>query len=256
MIQTHFVRLEPPYQVIFCNGQVGVQIGSLIAVEEKRGDKGEYGLVTHTHPVVSYGDNKILDIWSRGKNDIWTSPGDFFQGAVWDKAEVNDVIVLGTLHEGHGMLSEKGFSELAYRTLSSLIQTGESLLGAIYGLHRNLRLLAMAPTFNSFDEIILYVEVNDNYDVHYVYMSDDDSLFQLAIPFGSVNDMMRTAKLQLNEYERLLPKNNYPQWKFHFEYLECIDDEPDNESEIYKEEQKADELTKALTEYYSPENDG
>jgi len=82
MIQTHYVRLEPPYEVIFCNGEVGIQIGSLIAVEEKRGENDEYGLVTHTHPIVSYGSKKTLSFLNHRETNVLTWPGDFVQGAV------------------------------------------------------------------------------------------------------------------------------------------------------------------------------
>lgn len=190
MIQTHYVRLEPPYEVIFCNGEVGIQIGSLIAVEEKRGENDEYGLVTHTHPIVSYGSKRTLSFWTRGQTNVWTSPGDYVQGAVWDKVEVNDVLVLGVLDEEKSWyLSEKGFAELVYRMLEAKIQQGQSTMNAIYYLERNLRLIGIAPSFGKHTEMKLEVEIEDYYDVPFITISSDDECIQLAVPFMGVEEM-------------------------------------------------------------------
>ena len=53
MIQTQLLKLDPPYQIVACKGEIGIQIATLIVTEETRGENGEYGITTHSHPVVS-----------------------------------------------------------------------------------------------------------------------------------------------------------------------------------------------------------
>lgn len=201
MIQTHYVRLEPPYEVIFCNGEVGIQIGSLIAVEEKRGKNDEYGVVTHTHPIVSYGSKRTLSFFTGGESNIWTSPGEFVQGAVWDKVEVNDVLVLGVLDEDKTWhLSEKGFAELVFRMLEAKIQQGQPSKNAIHYLERNLRLIGVAPRFGEHTEMNLKVEIDDYDDVPFVTIISDDECIQLAVPLGGAEDMVNQTFELLRPY--------------------------------------------------------
>ena len=44
-MQSHLLKLEPPYQIIACRGEIGVQIGTLIVMEETCGDDGKYGII-------------------------------------------------------------------------------------------------------------------------------------------------------------------------------------------------------------------
>ena len=119
-------------------------------------------------------------------------------------------------------------------------------------MNRDLRLLGMAPQYNSVTEMTLNVEVHDYYDIHYVYLSDDENRFQLAVPIDTIKNMVNMVWRQLDDYEHLLPKGNKPQWKFVHDFLPCHDEDPDEDSVFLREERKADELTKALTELYSP----
>lgn len=68
------LKLEPPFEYIYCNGEVGKHIATYIVGETKVDDKGEYHLETHSHPIVKY----------------WNAP----QGVVWNKAELTDCEVL------------------------------------------------------------------------------------------------------------------------------------------------------------------
>ena len=98
MIQTHLLPLQPPYQIIAAGGHVGLQVATLIVTEETRGKDDAYGITTHSHPVVNYAlkqlalDDKDPTLYSqRRKYENYLSP----EGAVWDKAEVRDIWVLG-----------------------------------------------------------------------------------------------------------------------------------------------------------------
>jgi len=68
------LKLEPPFEYIYCNGEVGKHIATYIVGETKVDEKGEYHLETHSHPIVKY----------------WNAP----QGVVWNKAELTDCEVL------------------------------------------------------------------------------------------------------------------------------------------------------------------
>ena len=81
MIQTQLLPLKEPYNVIYCHGQVGIHIATLIVVDEQRGKNGEYlGIETHSHPVVSYAAKKAT---------LCTA-----EGFVWNRAELKDVAIL------------------------------------------------------------------------------------------------------------------------------------------------------------------
>ena len=60
MIQTHLLKLDPPYQIIACRGNVGMQIATLVVTEETRDEQGGYGITTHSHPVVTYVDKPLV----------------------------------------------------------------------------------------------------------------------------------------------------------------------------------------------------
>ena len=59
MIQTSYVPLEHPYQIIEYRGTMGIQIGTLIVTRDLSEERGEYAIETHSHPVVSYVNNRI-----------------------------------------------------------------------------------------------------------------------------------------------------------------------------------------------------
>ena len=108
IVNSHYVTLQPPYPVIYCNGEVGMQIGTLIVVEGPEVDKiapayimetteppmSPYAIRTHSHPVVSY-SNK-----SMGLVMAPVRPNDFSEGGVWDKVELGDVVVLFHVNNG------------------------------------------------------------------------------------------------------------------------------------------------------------
>ena len=98
-MQSHFVKLEPPYQIIHYGGAVGIQIGTLITVDNAR--PGPYqsldDIYTRSHPVVSYVDKKLFKARmgkERGRRDLAAFYGGG-EGNVWSKVQVSDVDVIG-----------------------------------------------------------------------------------------------------------------------------------------------------------------
>lgn len=103
IVNTHYVQLNAPYPIIYCKGEVGMQIGTLIVVEDNYKDDPQviqnratgnlrfrypYGITSHSHPVVTYG-NKY-----RVRPSDTAQPNDWSEAVVWDKFELRDVITL------------------------------------------------------------------------------------------------------------------------------------------------------------------
>ena len=89
MIQTNYVALEHPYRVIYYNGVVGLQIGSLIVTTEKQDEAGGSVVKIKSHPVVSYCSTEA----KKNINRI-SYPGVFSEAVVWDQVEQNNVTTL------------------------------------------------------------------------------------------------------------------------------------------------------------------
>ena len=68
------LKLEAPFEYIYCNGEIGKHIATYIVGETRVDENGEYHLETHSHPIVKY----------------WNAP----QGVVWNRAELKDCEVL------------------------------------------------------------------------------------------------------------------------------------------------------------------
>lgn len=68
------MKLEAPFDYIYCNGEVGKHIGTYIVGESHTDADGKYTLETHSHPIVQYHN----------------SP----KGVVWNRAELTDCEVL------------------------------------------------------------------------------------------------------------------------------------------------------------------
>lgn len=73
-MEAQIMKLEAPFDYIYCNGEVGKHIGTYIVGESCIGEDGKYTLETHSHPIVQY----------------MNSP----KGVVWNRAELTDCEVL------------------------------------------------------------------------------------------------------------------------------------------------------------------
>ena len=153
MIQTHFVKLEPPYQIIHYGGVVGIQIGTLIVVGESNpGDSASIDIITHSHPVVSYVDKLQLKA-KLGKercDNFKVSQWGGGEGNVWSKVEVSDVEVIGLwdVDQDHETC------HMEWDDFTSLVNDGFSYMDAkkgisrkygIYELYRYLERVGLTP---------------------------------------------------------------------------------------------------------------
>ena len=134
-MQSHFVKLEPPYQIIHYGGVVGIQIGTLIVVGESYpGDYSSLYIFTHSHPVVSYVDKlqlKAKMAKERGDN-FKVSQWGGGEGNVWSKVEVSDVDVIGLwdVNQDHETC------HMEWDDFTSLVNDGFSYMDAKKGISR------------------------------------------------------------------------------------------------------------------------
>ena len=133
-MESHFVKLEPPYQIIHYGGVVGIQIGTLIVVGENSFEPKSIDIYTRSHPVVSYVDKRQLRAKlgkERGNRDIASYYGGG-EGNVWSKVEISDVDVIGMSDlnaDGEPSLFE-------WTDFVSLVNDGVALRDAENGLWR------------------------------------------------------------------------------------------------------------------------
>ena len=125
-MKTEILKLDRPYEYIYCNGSIGLHIATMIVYEAKTDEDGEYELETHSHPVVKY----------RGR------PG----GTVWNKAELTDCSVLCSeddkrisMHEFYNFVSGIGRMRLSERGEEQL---RVSITAQGYGIDHNIILHA------------------------------------------------------------------------------------------------------------------
>lgn len=150
-MQSHFVKLEPPYQIIHYGGVVGIQIGTLIVVGESYpGDRTNIDIYTHSHPVVSYVDKHQL------KEKLAKAPGNLGvasyygggEGNVWSKVEVSDVDVIGLwdADQEEQPLEWAYFLSLVFNGFSLMdAQNGTCRKNGIFDLESYLRRVGLTP---------------------------------------------------------------------------------------------------------------
>ena len=108
MIQSHYVPSERPYRIIYTGGVVGLQIGTLIVVDDpsqyiqssviqrggNRALRGFYrGVRTFSYPVVSY-INKEKEKSRRITSDIAYNENDYGESVVWNNVRMEDVATI------------------------------------------------------------------------------------------------------------------------------------------------------------------
>ena len=66
-METQILKLEAPFDYIYCNGEVGNHIATYIVGESRIGEDGKYTLETHSHPIVQYKDSPKGVVWNRAE---------------------------------------------------------------------------------------------------------------------------------------------------------------------------------------------
>lgn len=157
MIQTQLLRLDPPYQIISAGGRVGIQVATLIvvedpspvAIERRTGRALGYGpMKCNSYPVVNYGLKQGLDEQMKYQNN----PLDYEaywairrrmqpEGAVWSGVDVKDVKVLGLAGANNDPVGLEQFIDLiptVWRTDPILCLWDKNSTSRIYDLFTGL----------------------------------------------------------------------------------------------------------------------
>ena len=151
-MESHFVKLEPPYQIIHYGGVVGIQIGTLIVVGKKYPGPDGIDIYTHSHPVVSYVDKHQLKVkLGKDRGDYFTAS--YFgggEGNVWSKVEVSDVDVIGLWDADQEQdtctFEWDHFTELVYEGFSYMeAKNGTYRKNGIFDLYNYLRRVGLTP---------------------------------------------------------------------------------------------------------------
>lgn len=95
IVNSHYVTINQPYPIIYYDGTVAMQIGTLIVVygpgEEPPGRGGRVitsRMYTRSHPVVAYGNKYVSEPRNEWRLNMWS------EGVVWDMVTLKDVYTL------------------------------------------------------------------------------------------------------------------------------------------------------------------
>ena len=264
-MQSHFVKLDPPYQSIHYGGVVGIQIGTLITVaNEYPGDQSLSNVYTHSHPVVSYVDKNLFKrrMGNHRANPTLAAYWGGGEGNVWSKVEINDVDVLGLWDtdqfqdsypfewDDFVMLVECGFS------LTDVLQ-GKSRERGIYDLKNYLEKvgfsIVLPDLVEHFEMTFSIMSNKDKYGLAQpsLLCKTEDGLISFYVPFYDTN-AKHVAPIVTNFIQQYLTimQNRKATLTFYNEtcvYGEQIDDDDPRIKDI-------DELVKYLNETFNKKN--
>ena len=203
MIQTHLLKLDPPYQIITCRGEVGMQIATLVVTEETRDEDGNYGITTHSHPVVTYVDKQLKkqpDSDSFENDPALIACG---EGVVWDKVEVNGTSLVCMSDQTERKLTSYGFCRLATEMLENIALSGK------WQGHRLMELGANLMDFGvtilkeekSQQEVTLALSKGQFIDYGDKEVIDSDSmLFPMPVPVMEPEEMLSWFRMIVRQY--------------------------------------------------------
>ena len=203
MIQTHLLKLDPPYQIITCRGEVGMQIATLVVTEETRDEDGNYGITTHSHPVVTYVDKQLKkqpDSDSFENDPALIACG---EGVVWDKVEVNGTSLVCMSDQTERKLTSYGFCRLATEMLENIALSGK------WQGHRLMELGANLMDFGvtilkeekSQQEVILALSKGEFIDYGDKEIIDSESmLFPMPVPVMEPEEMLSWFRMIVRQY--------------------------------------------------------
>ena len=242
MIQSHYVPLERPYRIIYAGGVVGLQIGTLIVVDDQTpmvsqtvssqrdyrsamfNYIGNMGIKTYSHPVVSY-----INKSDNGKRDLMSDApygGTYSEAVVWNQVEQRDVMTIclegDKLHwaELREFLFQKvSTSKDRDSALEIMISIG-SMVDSIISLGGKFVL----PAGNVIHVQLLkgVWEDDESGSREPGFHTNDDVLLPFIARTNDVEEAYVIMFRQLHHYRRILKKIN-PQRKFSFVFENQID---------------------------------
>lgn len=207
IVNSHYVPLQPPYPIIYCKGEVGMQIGTLIVVEGHSPNmphpfgnrEPPYAIRTHSHPVVSYG-NKY-----EGKLTQIPMPNDWSEGIVWDRVELRNVTVL--CYSDKPDISEQRFDALIH----------QERYNDVLNNRKTLKLSTLISRFNRLNVKLSFPNINaEELKVKII--------FEKSPIDSSLMDVLKMGKAFLAPYLYILVRSSDDMDKMEQDLREQIDD--------------------------------
>lgn len=185
-MNTSYVPLEHPYQIIEYQGVLGIQIGTLIVTLDKTDIDGEYAIETHSHPVVSY-VNKMANTAPKVHRSL--SLPKPYEGVVWNKVELRDVRTLVREAES---LSWADFMDYCRRLrLGELEGTHKNIDATImdnYGVLMDWGIIVGQPKGGRNEEFAVEVDNIAQYDGKEYLITDGD--MGIVVEYSEKNELM------------------------------------------------------------------
>lgn len=263
-MQSHFVKLEPPYQIIHYGGVVGIQIGTLIVVgKEYPGPDDRIDIYTRSHPVVSYVDKNMFKhrMGNRRADPTRAAYWGGGEGNVWSKVDVNDVDVLGLWDNDQ---NEDSYP-FGWDDFVVLVADGFSHIDAMqnkyreYGIY-NLRnylekvgfgLVLPDPVEHlEMKMMVRYNKVGYGRILPTLYCETNDGLIAFELPFYK-SDVERIAPMMVHFMQQYLSIMKSSKATVDFYIGEPVNDNFVNEETRIKDNEALELIVKALNNSYN-----
>ena len=220
MIQTHLLKLDPPYQIIGCRGEVGVHIATLIVTEETRGDNGKYGITTHSHPVVCSMDKSLMSkkMAEDAHQDDLLFLADPREGVVWDKVECIDCFTIRFTDSPNRKISSWDFGRLAAQMLEETALSGEWQGHRLLDLRCRLEDVGITILDDPEKDHYLTLSLSEGEYVDYgqkEVLGHDLETYPMPVPVMEPERMLSWYKKLVRQYNLIFGKEH----RFHFKSL-------------------------------------
>jgi hypothetical protein len=263
-MQSHFVKLEPPYQIIHYGGEVGIQIGTLIVVGPNYPDPNFIDIRTHSHPVVSYVSKKLFrSVLANDNGDrALASYYGGGEGNVWSKVQVNDVDIIG-IYDPEQDQTQYFFE---WKDFVVLVSDGFSFIDAKAGslrengvlrLFDNLRKVGLCvPPASPVEHLemclsLSLIDCYDNRNFYTLFCQDRDGQIEFSIPFTGKTPAFVT-KCLLHFIRQFLSLMKSLSATIEFTVGPTLgEEEKMAKNDISKDEENLKKLVKALNDNYN-----
>ena len=254
MIQTHLLKLQPPYQIIACKGEIGVQIATLIVTEETRGENGEYGITTHSHPVVSYIDKQTISQRIDDEKDDYEIDALVVQngeGVVWDKVECNQTTLVGMTDQKERKLACEDFCSLVAPMLEEIAFGGEWKGHRISDFQSKVEDMGFSIMNVEERDIEITLGVSKGYYIHHddkLLIDGMDLIYPMPVPIMDPKEMLGWYRKIIRQYNIIFGDD----LTFHFRSLyespfaEHFTDEDFDPEHLTPEQKICNELAELL----------
>ena len=224
-VSTTYVPLQPPYQIIKYGQDVGMQIGTLIAMSQVKGKKDQpFNVETHSYPVVTYGSKE------RAPKDQHLFGKVFMEGVVWNRVELQDVSTI-CLSDSH--LKWQEFIDYLWEDIARTSQHAEPNIDSL----RDLLDLGVEVAPPPLIKHVLHIQSYCcDERPNMLRTSRDDILALNIVDLPCIEEMADGLWEQVWKYEMImiLSGNYKKRWDLEFttdeEYLQPIVDEMNKRS--------------------------